>query len=214
MHFNKAHAALLIASAGALTGGTQKKPFPKLRPLKSALAAKPDLFGINEEAIRLAEMVTDAVECAEKIRFANNGTEAAMFATRALRTYRRRDKILKFFCKELTKVEAKSHALDFDELASAAGERPGVSMEWVMMQRANLGCAIDGGGRSGRSGRKVATTTSHRACFVVGHGRYGQRGAIVYPADHVDGNLSSRGEGPGAGGRGGSWRGEPIETFV
>ena len=46
---NKAHAALLIASAGALTGGTQKKPFPKLRPLKSALAAKPDLFGINEE---------------------------------------------------------------------------------------------------------------------------------------------------------------------
>ena len=49
MHFNKAHAALLIATAGALTGGTQKKPFPKLRPLKSALAAKPDLFGINEE---------------------------------------------------------------------------------------------------------------------------------------------------------------------
>ena len=39
-------------------------------------------------------------------------------------------------------------SLDFDELASAAGERPGVSMEWVMMQRANLGCAIDGGGRS------------------------------------------------------------------
>ena len=49
MHVNKAHAALLIASAGALTGGTQRKPFPKLRPLKSALAAKPDLFGINEE---------------------------------------------------------------------------------------------------------------------------------------------------------------------
>ena len=49
MHVNKAHAALLIASAGALTGGTQKKPFPKLRPLKSALAAKPDLFGVAEE---------------------------------------------------------------------------------------------------------------------------------------------------------------------
>ena len=49
MHVNKAHAALLIASAGALTGGTQKKPFPKLRPLKSALAAKPDIFGVAEE---------------------------------------------------------------------------------------------------------------------------------------------------------------------
>ena len=47
-HFNKAHAALLLASASALTG-SGKKPFPKLRPLKSALAAKPDLFGINEE---------------------------------------------------------------------------------------------------------------------------------------------------------------------
>ena len=48
MHFNKAHAALLLASASALTS-SGKKPFPKLRPLKSALAAKPDLFGINEE---------------------------------------------------------------------------------------------------------------------------------------------------------------------
>ena len=48
MHVNKAHAALLLASASALTG-SGKKPFPKLRPLKSALAAKPDLFGINEE---------------------------------------------------------------------------------------------------------------------------------------------------------------------
>ena len=31
----------------------------------------------------------------------------------------------------------------------------------------------------------------HRACLVVGHGRDGQRGAIVHPADHVDGKLSS-----------------------
>ena len=50
MHFNKAHAALLIASASALTG-SGKKPFPKLRPLKSALAAKQDLFGINEDPL-------------------------------------------------------------------------------------------------------------------------------------------------------------------
>eukprot|EP01045_Picozoa_sp_COSAG04_P012603 COSAG04_NODE_853_length_9864_cov_7.564260_7_plen_555_part_00 len=66
--------------------------------IQSRAAKGVTFFGINEEAIRLAEMVTDAVECAEKIRFANNGTEAAMFATRALRTYRRRDKILKFEC--------------------------------------------------------------------------------------------------------------------
>lgn len=39
-------------------------------------------------------------------------------------------------------------SIDFDELARVAGERPGVSMEYLMMQRAHLGCQVDGGGRS------------------------------------------------------------------
>ncbi|QFT47828.1 hypothetical protein FIU97_14695 [Roseivivax sp. THAF40] len=39
-------------------------------------------------------------------------------------------------------------SIDFDELASVAGERPGVSMEYILMQRHNLGCNVDGGGRS------------------------------------------------------------------
>lgn len=39
-------------------------------------------------------------------------------------------------------------SLDFDEMASTAGERPSVSPLWVLMQRHNLGCKIDGGGRS------------------------------------------------------------------
>ena len=39
-------------------------------------------------------------------------------------------------------------SIDFDELASTAGERPGVSLEWMMIQRAAVGCKIDGGGRS------------------------------------------------------------------
>ena len=39
-------------------------------------------------------------------------------------------------------------SLDFDELASTAGERPAVSPLWTLMQRHNLGCTIDGGGRS------------------------------------------------------------------
>lgn len=38
--------------------------------------------------------------------------------------------------------------LDFDELTSVAGERPGVSMEYLLMQRKLLGVQIDGGGRS------------------------------------------------------------------
>lgn len=39
-------------------------------------------------------------------------------------------------------------SLDFDELASTAGERPAVSPLWTLMQRHNLGCQVDGGGRS------------------------------------------------------------------
>lgn len=39
-------------------------------------------------------------------------------------------------------------SLDFDELASTAGERPAVSPLWMLMQRHNLGCKVDGGGRS------------------------------------------------------------------
>ena len=35
---------------------------------------------------------------ATQVRFANTGTEAMMFAVRAMRAYRRRDKILKFEC--------------------------------------------------------------------------------------------------------------------
>jgi hypothetical protein len=43
---------------------------------------------------------------------------------------------------------AVEHAqLDFDDLAPE-GARPGVSTIWVMMQRGQLGCQIDGGGRS------------------------------------------------------------------
>ena len=46
--------------------------------------------------ILLAEEITRAVPCAEKVRFTSSGTEATFFAMRAARAYRKRDKILKF----------------------------------------------------------------------------------------------------------------------
>ena len=55
-------------------------------------------FSLNEPAVKLASMVVDAVPCAEHVRFANSGTEAAMFAIRAVRAYRHRDVIVKFDC--------------------------------------------------------------------------------------------------------------------
>ena len=53
-------------------------------------------FASNEHAIQLAEEIVKAVPCAEKVRFSSSGTEATLYAMRAARAYRDRDKILKF----------------------------------------------------------------------------------------------------------------------
>jgi len=52
--------------------------------------------GETEYHSRLADMVADAVPCAEKIRWANSGTEATMGAIRIARGYAKKPKILKF----------------------------------------------------------------------------------------------------------------------
>ena len=53
-------------------------------------------FANNRHAIELAETIVDAVPCAEQVRFVSTGTEADSYAMRLARSYRGRDKILKF----------------------------------------------------------------------------------------------------------------------
>ena len=53
-------------------------------------------FATNEYAILLAEKIVEAVPCVEKVRFASSGSEATLYAMRAVRAYRKRDKVLKF----------------------------------------------------------------------------------------------------------------------
>lgn len=53
-------------------------------------------FLLNEPAIRLAELVVEAVPCAEQIRFVSTGTEATFYAVRIARAYTGRNKVLKF----------------------------------------------------------------------------------------------------------------------
>jgi glutamate-1-semialdehyde 2,1-aminomutase len=53
-------------------------------------------FTLNEPAIQLAEVICQAVPCAEKIRFCSTGSEATFFAMRVARTFTKKDKILKF----------------------------------------------------------------------------------------------------------------------
>src|SRR5215471_18057143 len=50
---------------------------------------------LSEPSIRLAQMVVDAVPCAEQVRFLSTGTEATMFACRMARTFTGREKVLK-----------------------------------------------------------------------------------------------------------------------
>jgi len=53
-------------------------------------------FANNEQAILLAEEISKAVPCAESVRFCSSGTEATLYAMRAARAFRGREKILKF----------------------------------------------------------------------------------------------------------------------
>jgi glutamate-1-semialdehyde 2,1-aminomutase len=53
-------------------------------------------FTLNEPAIQLAEVICQAVPCAEQLRFCSTGSEATFFALRVARTFTKKDKILKF----------------------------------------------------------------------------------------------------------------------
>ena len=53
-------------------------------------------FATCEQAVLLAEEIVDAVPCAEKVRFTTSGTDACFQSLRIARSFRKRDKILKF----------------------------------------------------------------------------------------------------------------------
>ena len=62
----------------------------------AAVAQGSTFFATNEKAVLLAEELANAMACAEKVRFTTSGTDACFQAMRAARSYRRRDKVLKF----------------------------------------------------------------------------------------------------------------------
>jgi glutamate-1-semialdehyde 2,1-aminomutase len=59
-------------------------------------AAGTTFFALNEPAIRLAEMIVNAVPCGEAIRFQTTGSEATFIALRLARAATGRDRVLKF----------------------------------------------------------------------------------------------------------------------
>src|SRR5262250_2608274 len=53
-------------------------------------------FLVNEPVIKLADELCRAVPCAEQVRFTSTGSEATFFALRAARSWRKREKVMKF----------------------------------------------------------------------------------------------------------------------
>jgi len=74
-------------------------------------------FANNRWGIELAEAIVEAVPCAEQVRFVSTGSEADLYAMRAARAFRKRDKILKF--------EGGFHGMSDYSLMSLAPKRPG-----------------------------------------------------------------------------------------
>lgn len=74
-------------------------------------------FANNEHGILLAEVIVDAMACADKVRFMSSGSEATFYAMRVARAHHKRDKILKF--------EGGFHGMSDYALMSMAPSRPG-----------------------------------------------------------------------------------------
>jgi glutamate-1-semialdehyde 2,1-aminomutase len=85
--------------------------------VQERIACGTTFFANNRWGIELAEAIVEAVPCAEQVRFVSTGSEADLYAMRAARAFRKRDKILKF--------EGGYHGMSDYSLMSLAPKRPG-----------------------------------------------------------------------------------------
>src|SRR5438477_701443 len=70
---------------------------PAIVEAVAAAAADGTSFGLPTAAeVELAEHLVERIDCVERVRFANSGTEAVMLALRVARAYSGRSKILRF----------------------------------------------------------------------------------------------------------------------
>lgn len=84
---------LLIGSGPILIGHGHPEV---LEATQEQLGKGMTFFANNARGIELAEVICDAVACADQVRFVSTGGEADMYAMRLARAHTGRDKILKF----------------------------------------------------------------------------------------------------------------------
>lgn len=103
----------LLGSGPMITGHAHPDVVEAVR---NQLESGSTFFANNEPAILLAEEISLAMPCVDKVRFSSTGTEATMYAMRAARAFRKRDKILKF--------EGGFHGMNDYGLMSMAPSKP------------------------------------------------------------------------------------------
>ena len=89
----KEYVDFLIGSGPMLLGHRHPRVIEAVR---KQLEHGTTFFANSEPGILLAEAICEAMPCADKVRFTSSGSEATLFAMRAMRAFRGRSKILKF----------------------------------------------------------------------------------------------------------------------
>jgi len=96
-------------------------------------------FANNAQGIELAEVIVDAVPCAEHLRYVSSGGEADMYAMRLARAFTGRDKIVKFeggyhgMCAEAQMSLAPSARVNFPQaVPDSAGIPESVQAEMLI----------------------------------------------------------------------------------
>ncbi|WP_210339724.1 aspartate aminotransferase family protein [Ensifer sp. ENS07] len=64
--------------------------------LSQAVSSPSNYYVLNHRGIELADLLVEAIPCAEQIKFGLSGSDATFFALRLARAFTRRDKVLKF----------------------------------------------------------------------------------------------------------------------
>ena len=67
-----------------------------IEAVRNQLERGTTFFANSAPGILLAEAICEAMPCAEKVRFTSSGSEATLYAMRAMRAFRGRSRILKF----------------------------------------------------------------------------------------------------------------------
>ena len=89
----KEYIDFLIGSGPMLVGHNHPEV---MEAVQSQLAEGTTFFTSNAMGIELAEVICDAVPCADQLRYVSTGSEADMYAMRLARAHTGRDLILKF----------------------------------------------------------------------------------------------------------------------